>query len=151
VALPASLLQQPRVDILVRRIDLRVERGPTVTPPPSFGLWQGIGRCTWLRTPGSNRSGTKRLQARRISEEDKCQGLGDLFGEGVVENKRVITIFTKRYIVGALGNLVCLTLAGPFDRFQANSCQFIDDGGLLLPRAGSRCGCGEVLGGIGTL
>jgi hypothetical protein len=92
-----------------------------------------------------------RLQAGRIGEKDKCHGLGELFGEGVVENKRVVAIFAGWYIVSALSDLVCLTLSGPFDCLQANSCQLVDDGGLLLSRAGSRCGCGEVLGGIGTL
>lgn len=48
-------------------------------------------------------------------------------------------------------DLVCLTFPGPFDCFQADSCQFFDDGRLLLSCAGGCCGCGEVLGGIGTL
>lgn len=91
------------------------------------------------------------LKAGRIGEENKCQGLGDLFGECVIENEGIVAPFAERHIVGPLGNLVCLTLARPFDYFEPNSRQLLDNGRLLLPCAGSRRRCGEVLGGIGAL
>lgn len=85
-------------------------------------------------------------QTGRVGEEDQCQSLGDLFRERVIEHERVITTFAEGYIISPLCDLVCLTFSGPSDCFQADSCQFFDDGRLLLS-----CGCGEVLGGIGTL
>jgi hypothetical protein len=91
------------------------------------------------------------LEASRIGEENKCQGLGDLLGERVIENERIIAPFAGRYIVCPLCDLVCLTLARPFDYFEPNSRQLLDNGRLLLPRAGSSRRCGEVLGGIGAL
>lgn len=90
------------------------------------------------------------LKAGRIGEEDKCQGLGDLFRECVIENESIVASFTEWHIVCPLGDLVCLTLARPFDCFEPNSRQLLDNG-RLLPRAGSRRRCGEVLGGIGAL
>lgn len=35
-----------------------------------------------------------RWEAGRVGQENQRQGLGDLFGEGVVEDKRVVSSFT---------------------------------------------------------
>lgn len=151
MAFSAALLQQSRVEILIRRVDLGVESSATVTPPPSLGLRQGISGCTRLSASDGIRGGGMRRQAGRIGQEDQRQGLGYLFGEGVVEHQRVVAPLIERYIEGTLRNLVRLAFPCPFDGLQTNPGQLLDYGGLLLSRAGRGCGCGEILGGIGAL
>ena len=140
MTLSSPLLQQSSVDILVRCVNLQgVERGSTVASSTGLGLRQRLGRRPWLRY------GARWLKAGRIGEEDKCQGLGDLFGERVIKNKGIVTPFAGRYIVGPLGYLVCLTLARPFNWFEPNPRQLLDNSRWLLTRAGSRRRCGQVL------
>lgn len=93
-----------------------------------------------------------RLQTGRVGQEHEGDGLGDLFGKGIVEDERVITRLGGRYIVSTLGDPIRLTLANPLDRLETNGCQLLDDGGLLVP-GGARVGgrSGEVLGRVGAL
>jgi ABC-type nitrate/sulfonate/bicarbonate transport system permease component len=89
-------------------------------------------------------------QAGWVGEEDKCQGLGDLFREGIVKDERVIAALVVWHIVCSLGDLVRFAFAGPFDLFKTNARQLVDNSGLLVA-AGIRDCCGEVLGRIGAL
>jgi hypothetical protein len=80
-----------------------------------------------------------------VGKEDKCQGLGDLFREGIVKDKRVVAALAVWHIVCSLGDLVCFAFTSPFDLFEANARQLVDNGGLLVTARIRGC-CGEVLG-----
>lgn len=92
-----------------------------------------------------------RLQARRVCEKDESDGLGDLFGERIVEDKRVVPALVDRHIVCSLRDGVGLTLANPLDSLESNRRQLLDDRGLRIAGAGVRGCSGQVLVGIGTV
>lgn len=92
-----------------------------------------------------------RLQTRRIGQKNEGEGLGDLFGECIVEHKCIGSPFVGRHLVGPLRDRIGLALANPFDRLQPNCRQLLNDRGLLIARAGVRRRRGQVLVGIGAL
>ena len=92
-----------------------------------------------------------RLQSGRVGQKDEGDGLGDLLGEGIVEDERIVPGFLHRHIVRALRDPVGFTLAHPFDRLETDARQLLDHRRRLIAGTGVR-GCrGQVLVGIGAV
>lgn len=62
-----------------------------------------------------------------MSEQNQRHGLGQLFRKRVIDDKRVVPALVGRYIVRPLDDLIGLTFADPFDRFQPNPREPIYD------------------------
>ena len=64
-----------------------------------------------------------------VCEQGEGCSLGGLLGEGIINDQSVVPTFVARHVVGALGDLVGLTLPNPLDLFQTDSCQLLNHGG----------------------
>lgn len=89
-----------------------------------------------------------RLQARGVGQKNEGDGLGDLFGEGVVEDERVVTTLVGRHIVCPLGDRVRFAFADPLDGLESNRRQLLEGSGLLVAGASVRDCRRQVLVGI---
>ncbi len=73
-----------------------------------------------------------RLACRGIGEQEDCGRLGDALRESVVEDQSIVACFSEADFMFALGHLVGLTFADPFDLFQPNAGQFVNRRRLCL-------------------
>lgn len=71
----------------------------------------------------------RRARMCRISEQHQGDRFGDLLGEGVVKDQRVVPTLIVRYIVGTLDDLVRFALANPSDLLEADTGQLFNDRG----------------------
>lgn len=85
------------------------------------------------------------MEAGGVCQKDEGEGLGDLFGEGIVEDECVVTTLSSRYIICPLQHGVGFAFSNPFDRLETDSGQLLDYAGLLVAGAGGPGRCGEVL------
>lgn len=90
----------------------------------------------------------RRARLCRISEQHQGDRFGELLGECVVKDQRVISPLVVRYIVGTLDDLVRFALANPLDLLEADTGQLFDDRGS---GASGSTGRRQVLARIGTV
>jgi hypothetical protein len=77
-----------------------------------------------------------RWHTGRVRQQHKRRGLGDLFGEGVIEHEGVVSALLRRNVVRALGYAVGFAFPNPLDWLETDASEFINHDGRGL--AGSR-------------